>query len=506
MKNLSELTRNTWWNLLGFGVPLAVAVFAIPMLIGGLGVERFAVLTIGWVIMGYFAMFDFGMGQATTRFVAAAIARGDTQGLPTIVWSSFAAHIAIGLFGSGLFAVLVPWLSGGALDMHVELRPEVRSAFYALAASIPLVLGGSCLRGVLEGVRRFDLVNKVKIPAGIVNYVGPIIVLQFTTHLLYVIGVIVLSRGVVLASYFFLCVRSVPQLRSRFRVEPGVLSPLLSFGGWVAVSSLTLPLITSLDRFIIGSVVSMTSVAYYATPYEVVTKLWILSGSLLSALFPVFTALSVNRGEELRPLGARALRYLLVMAAPAVAILFTFSNDLLTIWIDPDFARHGSAVARWLAAGVLVSVLAQVPFTILQGWGRADVPAKLQLIQLPVYALAAYYFARTAGIIGVAIVWTARVGLEFVLLIIAADLLLPSAARVRWLRGTVVGIIGVLLAAFWTLGSGIMMTFAARLGTFIALFGLLLAAEWFLVLDSSDRQTLAIVFGRAGPPAGKPAN
>ena len=55
----------------GSGAPL--------VLIHGLGTERFGVLTIGWVIMGYFSMFDFGMGLATTRFVAATLERALTR-------------------------------------------------------------------------------------------------------------------------------------------------------------------------------------------------------------------------------------------------------------------------------------------------------------------------------------------------------------------------------------------------------------------------------------------
>lgn len=505
MKNVSQLTRHTWWNLLGFGLPLVVAIFAIPTLIRGLGTERFGVLTIGWVIMGYFALFDFGMGQATTKFVAASIARQDAQRLPGIVWSSFAAHLALGLFGGSVFALLVPWLSSGAFNVQADLQPEVSAGFYVLAASVPLVVGGTCLRGVLEGVRRFDLVNKVKIPAGIINYLGPIIVLQFTTHLLFVIGIIVLSRGVVLAVYLLLCVRAMPQLGSRFDIEPGVIKPLAGFGGWVAVSSVTLPLIASLDRFIIGAVVSMTAVAYYATPYEIVTKLWILSASPLSALFPVFSTLAVDRGQEMRPLGARALKYLLVMTAPAVAVLLVFADPLLNVWIGPDFAEHSAPVARWLAVGILMNVLAQVPFTILQGWGRADVPAKLQLLQLPIYALATYFLAQIAGITGVAIAWAARAGIELALLTAAANMLLPRAAAeagVPWLQPRAVSITVVFLALFWILGSGAVAEFAVKLGTFALLIAALVAAEWFIMLDRHDRQAFAGMFGRRGATAG----
>jgi len=493
MKHLSELARHTSWNLLGLVIPLIVAIFAIPPLIHGLGAERFGVLTIGWVIMGYFSMFDFGMGLATTRFVAASIAREDDRQISTLVWSSLLAHIVLGLFGGCIFALMVPWLSAPTFNISAVLRPEVRSGFYLLAASVPLVVGSTCLRGVIEGLRRFDLVNKVKIPAGIINYVGPLIVLQFTDHLLYIIGIIVVGRGLVFLVYFLLCLHTLPEFGCRFSFAGKLIKPLIGFGSWAATSSLTMPMIASLDRFIIGAVISMTAVAYYATPYEVVTKLWIFSASLLSALFPVFSALSVDRGEEIRPLGARAVKCLLVITAPAVAILFVFSNPLLSLWIGADFAEHSAPVARWLAAGVLVNVLAQVPFTILQGWGRADLPAKLQLLLLPAYGLAAYYLAQVAGISGVAIAWTLRAGIELVVLTAAVKRVLPRAAsgvQVAWfLPGTVLTTLAFLIL-FWTLGSGVVSGFVTTLGLFAVTFVSFVSWEWLAVLDHQDRQAL----------------
>ena len=42
------LARNTIWNLIGNGAPMVVAIFCIPILIRGLGKERFGVLTLAW--------------------------------------------------------------------------------------------------------------------------------------------------------------------------------------------------------------------------------------------------------------------------------------------------------------------------------------------------------------------------------------------------------------------------------------------------------------------------
>ena len=73
----SLLARNTLLNLIGQGLPLVVAVVTIPFIIHGLGIERFGLLSLAWVVLGYFAIFDLGLGLATTKFVGEALGKGE---------------------------------------------------------------------------------------------------------------------------------------------------------------------------------------------------------------------------------------------------------------------------------------------------------------------------------------------------------------------------------------------------------------------------------------------
>ncbi len=52
------LARNVIWNLIGNGAPMIVAVFCIPILIRGLGKDRFGVLALAWALVGYASLFD----------------------------------------------------------------------------------------------------------------------------------------------------------------------------------------------------------------------------------------------------------------------------------------------------------------------------------------------------------------------------------------------------------------------------------------------------------------
>ena len=67
------LARNAFRNLVGQGLPLLVAIAAIPTVLEGLGPDRFGVLAIAWVVLGYFS--ELGFGRSTTRLTNPAAPR-----------------------------------------------------------------------------------------------------------------------------------------------------------------------------------------------------------------------------------------------------------------------------------------------------------------------------------------------------------------------------------------------------------------------------------------------
>lgn len=62
----------------------------------------------------------------------------------------------------------------------------------------------------------------------------------------------------------------------------------------MAVSNMVSPLMVYLVRFLIGAVLTMIAVNYYAAPYEVATRLLIIPGRLVGVMFPAFTAALVH--------------------------------------------------------------------------------------------------------------------------------------------------------------------------------------------------------------------
>ncbi len=484
------LARNTGLNLVGQVAPVAVAVFTIPILIHRLGDDRFGMLTIVWTFIGYFSLFDLGLGRALTQVVAAKIGEGKEDEIPVLSWTGLFLMLLLGLVGTVVLAALAPLVVGRVLKVPEGLRPEALYAAFVLAFSVPVVISTAGLRGILEAKQRFDLVNAIRVPMGIYTFVAPLLVLPFSASLVPIVWVSMAGRMIVWLVHLAMCFRVIPSLRRSIRVDRAFVRPLLRYGGWMTVSNLISPVMVYMDRFLIGGLISVAAVAYYVTPYEMVTKLWMVPGALVGVLFPAFAAVfSVDRhrAAELFELGSKATFLCLF---PAVLVLVAFAHEGIAFWLkSAEFARQSAPVLQWLAAGVLVNSLGHVSFAVVQGAGRSDLTAKLHLAELPLYLAAFWLLTHRFGVAGAAMAWTARVAFDSAVLWVMAQRCLGDSQLVR--RE------GVRAAA----GLGVLALVAMPfpLGTRAALFGAALAGflalAWFRILGPGER---SLVLGRVG--------
>jgi len=424
------VATNTLFNLVGQVSPLLVGIFTIPMLIKGLGTERFGVLTLAWMVIGYFSLFDLGLGRALTQIIAKRLATEEARELPGLVWTALVIMAVMGAIGGGIAGVVSPLLIAKIFKMPDQLRPETLQAFYILSASIPVVVISSGLVGVLTAYQRFDLINIVRIPLGLTNFVVPLLVLSFSTSLVPITLLLALCRlASCLAQYWF-CLRVMPSLRMNKQFIPGAVKPLFSFGGWMTVSNVIGPLMVYLDRFVIGAVISVTAVAYYATPYEMVTKLWIISGALVASLFPAFAACNNRDAGHTVQLLSKSLAATFILIFPIVLVIVTFSQEGLMVWLGKDFADNSATVLQWLAAGVFFNCLAQVIYSLIQGRGRPDVTAKIHLLELVFYLPLLWWILKQYGITGAAIAWTLRVVIDGILLMWISQRMNPFVQKI----------------------------------------------------------------------------
>lgn len=416
---LKRLAQNTLFNFSGQAVILIIAVIAIPVLIRGMGTERFGVLALVWSFVGYFSLFDLGLGRALTTLVARNMAKNPDD-VPPLIWTGLSILILLGCAGSVAMFYSAPLVVQGFLKMPDELKSESMVALYLIVAVFPLVITSAGFRGVLEGLQRFDIVNVVNVSYGIVSFAGTLLVLKFSTHLGLLAAVPIIGRCLSWTVMLLFCLRLIPGLRQWNAPVPGDARKLLAFGGWMTVTNMVGPLMVTLDRFLIGAWISVAAVAYYTTPYDAVTRLWIIPAALVSALFPLFSALQVSNQKDSTRFFSIGIKSIFITLFPLTLLIVAFAQEGLAIWLDDTFAAQSTQVLQWLAVGVFINSLAHVPFALIQAAGRPDLTAKLHLLELPFYLLCVLVMIQHFGIKGAAVAWTIRVAVDAAVLFFMA--------------------------------------------------------------------------------------
>jgi O-antigen/teichoic acid export membrane protein len=266
----------------------------------------------------------------------------------------------------------------------------------------------------------------------VLTFIGPLLTATVSRSVSEVILTIVAIRVLSAAAHFIFCAVAAPELLSDRHLNLREVGPLFRFGSWLTISNLISPLMVSMDRFLIGIFLSVTEVAHYATPYEVVTKLQVIPSALAGVLFPAFSNTLVQDRARARQLYTHGLAVTLALLLPLTAILVTFARAGLALWLGAEFALHGYRVLQILAIGVLINASAYLPASFLHAAGRPDVTAKLHMIEFPLYIPLVCWLIRAFGIEGAAAAWVLRVSVDAGLLFWMAGRAIPKVTPIPW--------------------------------------------------------------------------
>ena len=176
----------------------------------------------------------------------------------------------------------------------------------------------------------------------------------------------------------------------------------------MTVSNIVSPFMGYVDRILIGFLLSATAVAYYATPNELVTKLWIIPGAMTSVLFPAFASPEARAKGTIFKDFSNAIFWLYIILLPTTFFLALLAKPILSFWISPAFALQSYLVMQVFCVGIFINSMAHVPFSMLQAVGASKTTAKIHVFELPVFIILLWALTTNFGILGASFAWLGR--------------------------------------------------------------------------------------------------
>jgi len=396
--------------MIGSAAPMLIGLIVLPYLLRHLGVGRLGVLTLIWTLIGYFSIFDFGLGRALTHRISALRAEHHNSQIYSVTYFGLACMLGVGVVGAILIMACIYLFGIGWLNIDVGIYSEVYWSIMVAGLGIPLATLTSGMKGALEGFENFKAVNILRSILGASNFLLPALsVWLFGPNLVFIVIALLIARLLVLLLHYQAMHKVIIRpLNYQFHVVEGS-KGLIHFGAWMTLSNIVSPLMAVADRFIISHFDGSASVAYYAVPFDFMFRLLMLPAAITTTLFPIFsrelkTNLAKVRGHYLKSqvLIGTAMSFI-------CGFLAIFAHHGLSFWMGSEFADHSYQIAIIIAVGIVFNSLGQAPLMLIQAAGRVKLTSVIHLVEFVIYAPVLILAVMHYGVMGAALVWLVRV-------------------------------------------------------------------------------------------------
>ena len=407
-----SLRKNTLWNLAGSGLPLIAAIAFIPYCLNQLGSEAFGILTLIWALIGYFSLFDFGVGRALTIEIGKLNSNRKRSDIACFMRAGLLLTLGSGLLGGLIMWFVAPYLAGGWLNISPVFQNDAQQAFQLAALGVVFATLASGLRGVQEGLEKFGAANITKMVMGLCTFSFPAVAILLHGPFLYPIVVyLVVARLLVLLLNAFQLRTYWADTGSCFLCDK--IKSLFGFGSWVTLSGVIGPLMVYGDRFFVSAAVGANLLPLYAIPQEGLQRLLLIPGSFCGALLPRLSSLDA---KDQKALFLKSYKRLALLMLAVCGIGAALAYPVLSIWLSTDFAARSINLVLILMLGIWINSIAMVPFTFLHAMGNARLTALFHVFELIVYIASLFYLVNALGLVGAALAWVMRVAIDWILL------------------------------------------------------------------------------------------
>jgi len=502
----NRLVANIFSNWANLFVNIVISFFLAPFVVHSLGDTYYGI----WVIMmqftGYLYLLDFGIRESVIRSVSKLNAVQNFDDLDEILNSSVFLYSAIGLLAF-VVSVALAFFFGSIFNVSMEILPTARVVVVVSGLTIAISLAFNVFTGVLMGLQRYDIFNKIGI---VTSFIRLALIVFFLSRGYGILALALVQFAITLTSNLVIFVMARRLLRTQglhlqyrhksIRHRMPVFRSLYNYSIHVVINNLGQKAIYYTDALVIGIILSPASVTYYAIAgnlIEYLRRLILISNNVLNPL--VSDLDSRNDKDAIQNVLIQGARLSMLLAIPIATVYLTMGRQFISHWMGSEYATLSGDVLCVLAIGVAVSTPQNTISSILYGISRHKIIARLRVLEAVANLALSLTLIKALGIVGVAL------GTAIPQVILMA-IVLPILT-IRVIGSTLVKFVHQ--AYLLPLGASIPFAVSCYLlnqrlpaeslfgfmAQLVMLGPIFVAGVWFIALSNADRDTCSRIIG-----------
>ncbi len=399
-----NLLLNAAANWVGFAAQMVVAFFLCPILIHGLGDDRYGIWSIVESILAYLTLLDLGVAASLVRYTSRFVTIGDRENLNRVFSTSLCLFAAAGLLA---LLVVVGLAATGIGFRHVPppLRAETTWTLVLLGVNLALGLPLGVFPSMLDGLGRYPARTGIR-TAGLLARVPLILaVLGGDGAMLRVAGVVTACNVVEHAALALALWHYLPHLRFSLRlVDRAGFKTIWGYSVNAFVAMLAGRISFQTDALVIGSFLAPQYIAFFVVGARLTDYAKNSVRAVTAVLTPAVSAWDARGNHDvIQRLLIDGTRWVLWVILPVQAGLLVLGRPFLALWLGPKYAALSYPTLVILAVPLGLIMSQSISARILYGNGRLGWFARAVMAEAVVNLLLSVALVRPLGIEGVAL-------------------------------------------------------------------------------------------------------
>lgn len=318
---------------------LLLSMITIPLFLKYLNKEEYGLYTTLFQVIGYLAIFDFGLGHAITRYLAAnpGTDEGSELAINKVMSTSFFTYSLLGLLvmiiGAG-FSQYIPEV----FHTSKNLSRIAIAIFYTLSIFVGIQFPVKVFSSIFYAHQKQLLSNTVGLVLNFLNFGLPLLFLYFNQGLWSFVYTNITTSVVSILVTFFLIRKYYPKLKISIKLfDKSLLSQMFHYGFFIFIGGIASQVLFYTDKFFIGSLVSLSAVSIFTLTAKAAEICRDLIFKITDNAYPAMVEITFKEENKLKDIHQKLLLITACFVMIAFWLVLILNFWFIKLWVGEEF-------------------------------------------------------------------------------------------------------------------------------------------------------------------------
>jgi len=287
------------------------------------------------------------------------------------------------------------------INTSITFKEQFRHSLLWVAAGILPQFLSLVPQGFLIGQLQNRIARSIALFSSISLWGGAVTLALFEKNLVTIAIWCFFSNLLAFGFYVRSIQRQGCRLRWQFHVP--TLKRMFNFSGWMLLQSLSIALFSQCDRVIVGFTLGPVLAGVYSVGTSVALRLSLVVAQVTEVMIP-YASLKNSLGQKLKlyDIFRQLSNYVSLFLGFASSLLILWMQEILSLWISPDYAvRYANVFCVLIVAYNFLSLCRPAHQTLI-GIGRVKFSALVYFFSTILMLFGVFYLSRRFGLLGAA--------------------------------------------------------------------------------------------------------